>query len=196
MVQAEPQTSRVGVVGGLRHVHIVVRVERRVVTLLLAHVLQRQVGHDLVRVHVQRGTRPALEGVDGELIHTAPIFKNLVTGPDNGLRLRLRQRVEAPVGQRRRLLHLHHAPDKIREVIDGLARDVEVVHRAQGVDAVVHIGRNIEGAKQVFFFTSAHAAQTTKQRSPATRLARFGGECAGHAYRRPVPARVTRPQAS
>ena len=50
--QAQTDGRRVGVVGRLRHVDVVVRVQVLVFALLMAHGLQRDVGDDFVGIHV------------------------------------------------------------------------------------------------------------------------------------------------
>ena len=50
--QTQADRGRVGVVGRLRHVHVVVGVQVLVFALLVAHGLQRDVGDDFVGIHV------------------------------------------------------------------------------------------------------------------------------------------------
>ncbi len=60
--------GRVGVVGGLRHVHVVVRMQRRDVPTPQPHQLQPAVAQHLVDVHVGGCARATLEHVDRELL--------------------------------------------------------------------------------------------------------------------------------
>ena len=73
-VQTQAEAGRVSIVGGLGHVHIIVRVDDVIGALLLTEVLQCEVGNNLVGVHVQRGTSTTLEDVQRELIHAATLF--------------------------------------------------------------------------------------------------------------------------
>ena len=148
-VDAEAEAGGVCIVRGLGHVDVIVGVDDVVAALLLAEVLEREVCHNLVRVHVERGARAALEDVERELVHAAALFKDLVAGPDDGLGLLLRQDVEAAVGHRGGLLHLHHAADEVRDGVDGDVGNLEVLHGAQRVDAVVRVSRNFHVAEQV-----------------------------------------------
>ena len=50
--QTQADRGRVGVVGRLRHVHVVVGVQVLVFALLVTHGLQRDVGDDFVGIHV------------------------------------------------------------------------------------------------------------------------------------------------
>ena len=83
----EAQRRRIGVVGRLRHVDVVVGVERRVVALRPPHELERDVGDDLVGVHVGRGAGAALDGVDHELVVKAPVLRDQIAGAVDGVGL-------------------------------------------------------------------------------------------------------------
>ena len=58
---ADVQRRRIGVVGGLRAVDVIVRIAVLVLALLVAHQLERAVGDHLVGVHVGRRAGAALE---------------------------------------------------------------------------------------------------------------------------------------
>ena len=64
---AELDRGRIGVVGGLRAIDVVVRVEILVFAFAVAEQFERAVGDDLVGVHVRRGARAALDHVHGKL---------------------------------------------------------------------------------------------------------------------------------
>ncbi|RMS05731.1 hypothetical protein ALP75_200843 [Pseudomonas syringae pv. actinidiae] len=70
MTQQQTQTDRgrVGVVGRLRHVHVVVGVQVFVFALLETHGFQCDVGDDFVGIHVGRSASAALNHVDHELV--------------------------------------------------------------------------------------------------------------------------------
>ncbi|MNZ82734.1 hypothetical protein D3C78_1014390 [compost metagenome] len=148
--QAEADGGRVGVVGRLRHVHVVVRVQVLVLALGVAHRLQRQVGDHLVGVHVGRGAGAALDHVDHELVVVLAADQ-----PRAGLAdRRMLVAVEVPqlvVGIGRGLLDHRQGDHQFRVVRQRHTGQAEVVHRAQGLDAVVGIGRDFEGAEQIFF---------------------------------------------
>ena len=64
----DPQRRRIDVVRALRRVDVIVRVQHVVAALLVAEVLERPVGDDLVGVHVGRRAGAALDHVDDELV--------------------------------------------------------------------------------------------------------------------------------
>jgi hypothetical protein len=102
------------VVRRLPHVHVVVRV----------HVVARERGHHLVRVHVRRGPRAGLEDVDRELV-VQLAARDAVAGVGDALRLVLVQQPELRVHARGGRLD---APEPARDRRrNRLARDGEVL---------------------------------------------------------------------
>ena len=92
-------------------VDVIVGVDDVVVALLLPQDLQRQVRDDLVRVHVDGGSGASLELVDGELVHAAPVFDDLVAGGNDGLSLHGLHSLELHVRHGASLLHLREGAD-------------------------------------------------------------------------------------
>ena len=125
--------------------------QRLVVALGLAHQFERDVGNDLVGIHVGRSAGAALNGVDHELVVEVAIFRNQLAGPVDGIGLGRRQMPETFVGARRCLFHQRQCPDQIRKMTDGNAGDREIVHGPQGVDAPIGIGGHVGFAEQVVF---------------------------------------------
>ena len=148
-MQTQAEAGRVSIVGGLGHVHIIIRVDDVIGALLLTEVLQREVGNNLVGVHIQRGTSATLENVQRELIHAAALFQDLVAGPDDGFSLLLRQYVQAAVCHGGRLLDLDHSANEVRDGVDGHVRNLEILHGAYGVHTVVSVSGNFQRAKKV-----------------------------------------------
>ena len=66
--QAQADGGRVGIVGRLRHVHVVIGVQVLILALGVPHGLQGQVGDHLVGIHVGRCPGTALNHVHHELI--------------------------------------------------------------------------------------------------------------------------------
>ena len=64
----EADVRRNRVVRGLRHVHVIVRMNRRVLAALFAENLVRAIGEHLVGVHVVRGAGARLIRIDDELV--------------------------------------------------------------------------------------------------------------------------------
>ena len=119
--------------------------------------LKGQVGNDLIGVHVQRGAGTTLEYIERELVHAATLIQDLVTGPHDGLCLLLWQHVQATVGHRGSLFDLHHAADEVRNGVNGHVGNLEVIHRADGVDTKVSISGNFQVTDQIGFRTSVFA---------------------------------------
>ncbi|MNO46165.1 hypothetical protein D3C76_364480 [compost metagenome] len=148
--QAQTDGGRVGVVGRLRHVHVVVRVQVLVLTLLVAHGLQRDVGDDFVGVHVGRSTSTALDHVHHELV-VVIAFDQAGAGCGDGSVLGIAQVTQLTVGVGSGLLDHGQGHDQLRVVRQRNTGEVEVVGSAQGLDAVVGISRNFKGTQQIFF---------------------------------------------
>ncbi|MNF77573.1 hypothetical protein D3C84_597230 [compost metagenome] len=148
--QAQADRGRVGVVGGLRHVHVVVRVQVLVLTLLLAHGLESDVGDYLVGVHVGGGTGATLDHVHHELV-VEVATDQAGTGLADGGVLVGAEVAELLVGIGCSLLDHGQGHDQLRVVRQRHTGQAEVVDRTKGLDAVVGVGGDFEGAEQVFF---------------------------------------------
>ncbi|MNZ69560.1 hypothetical protein D3C78_878640 [compost metagenome] len=184
--QAQADRGRVGVVGRLRHVHVVVRVQVLVLALLVAHGLQRDVGDYFVGVHVGRSTSTALNHVDHELLVVVAADQAGASLADGSV-LGIAQVTQLTVGVGSSLLDHGQGHNQFRVVRQRNAGEVEVVGSTQSLDTVVGISRDFEGAKQIFFdtercssghdryhleFGPAHAGM-----APILGLRRFCGQC-------------------
>ena len=138
----------VRVVRALAAVDVVDRVDVGVVALGVAVELQRDVGDDLVGVHVRRGARAALHDADDELVVEAPVDDELA-GPVDELGLARLQHADLQVRARGGLLHAGERDDEVRVDRDGPLRDGEVLEGPRGVDAPVGLGRNLTAAEGV-----------------------------------------------
>ena len=65
--QHHAKSRRVGIVDGLRKIHMVVRVQQLVAALGVAKYFQCPIGDHLAGVHVGRGARAALDQIDDKL---------------------------------------------------------------------------------------------------------------------------------
>ena len=149
--QGDTERRRVRVVRRLGAVDVIVGVDDVVAALLLPQDLERQVRDDLVRVHVDGGAGTALELVDGELVHAAAVFDDLVAGGDNCLGLGRLHRLELHVRQGARLLHLRERADEFGCFIDRATRDLIVLDCSQRMNAPVRVLGYFAGAEQIFF---------------------------------------------
>jgi hypothetical protein len=84
----DPDRGGIDVVGRLTHIHMPVRVNHRVVTLVEAEDLQCAVGDDFVGVHVRRGSGAALDDIHDELVQQAAPF-DVLAGAHDRIRLDL-----------------------------------------------------------------------------------------------------------
>ncbi len=142
------------VVGGLSHVHVVVRVDERVLAARAAEDFGGAIGNHLVRVHVVRGAGARLVHVDDELIAQRP-GADLVGRAHDGVR---DARVETP----ERLVGFGRGPldqDRGGDQIGGRAQvaDAEIRDRPGGLDAVVRIGGNVELTERVALGSKRHS---------------------------------------
>ena len=115
--QAQADGGRVGVVGRLRHVHVVVRVQVAILALGVVHVFQRQIGDHFIGIHVGRGAGAALNHVDDELVVVLATDQVRAGLTDCGV-LGAAEVAEFAVGVRRRLLdhgQCHHQFWKVRQ---------------------------------------------------------------------------------
>src|SRR5690606_10832047 len=163
----ELQRRRVDVVRALAHVHVLDRVQRRVVAARATQDLERPVGDHLVRVHVRRGARTALDDVDDELL-VQRAAEDLLAGPlDRGAALRVEQ-PQRLVRLRRRLLDRGERPHEIGIDRDRRSGDREVLDRAQRVHAVIGVGGNLEFAEKIVFGTCGGIVHGDPNRTTVT----------------------------
>jgi len=148
--QAQADRRGVGVVGRLRHVHVVVRVQVAILALGMTHGFERQVGDHLVGVHVGRGAGAALDHVHHELV-VVIAADQLRAGLADRQVLGVAQVPQLAVGVGGGLLDHGQRDHQFRVVRERHAAEAEVVDCAQRLNPVVGVGGYFEGAKQVFF---------------------------------------------
>ena len=117
--------GREGVVGRLRHVHVVVGVHGHAVG-------RRDAGDHLVGVHVRAGARTGLEHVDRELVVVLAVG-DLGGGGDDRVGLLRRQQAEVLVHLRAGALEQAERADL--GALQAAARDREVLHGTLGLGA-------------------------------------------------------------
>ena len=137
-----------GVVGGLPHVDVVVRVDRRVDAFGTAQCDVGEIGHHLVAVHVVAGTGTGLETVNDELIDILT-GEDLVAGIDNRPGHGIIEPAGLIVGDSGSAFDQHMGFDKIG--IGAAATDRKVDYRAGSLGTVPRIGGNTHLAQAVFF---------------------------------------------
>ncbi|MNI06407.1 hypothetical protein D3C73_593860 [compost metagenome] len=148
--QTQTDRRRVGVVGRLRHVHVVVRVQVLILAFLVTHGLQCDVGDDFVGIHVGRSASTALNHVHHELFVEVAADQTCTSFADGGV-LGFAQVTQLTVGVGSGLFNHGQTDNQFRVVRNRNARKAEVIHRSQGLDAVIRLSRYFEGAKQVIF---------------------------------------------
>jgi len=121
-----------------------------VLTLGVAHGLKAEVGDYFVGVHVGRGAGAALDHVHHELLMEFAANQSCTALADCHV-LGFGQVAQLAVGVCGGLLDHRQGDDQLRVMRQRHAGEAEIVQCAQGLDAVIGVGRNGEGAKQVFF---------------------------------------------
>ncbi|MNC43700.1 hypothetical protein D3C75_925750 [compost metagenome] len=121
-----------------------------VLALGVAHGFQGDVGDHLVGVHVGRGAGPALDHVDHELLVEIAADDPCAGFADRRV-LGRAEVAQLAVGVGGCLLDHGQGGDELGVVRQRHAGQAEVLHRTQGLDAVVGLGGDVEGAEQVFF---------------------------------------------
>ncbi len=149
-LNAEARGGRVGVVGRLRAVDVVIRMQIAVLATTVPELRQCDVGDHLVGVHVGRGAGAALNDVDDELV-VIQTAGDVFAGGDDGVGLFLTEQAEVAVGQRRGLFYLRQCLNQFREVGNRHPGNGKVGRRTQGLDAVPGIFGYIEITKQIVF---------------------------------------------
>ena len=145
---ADVQGRGIRVVGRLRAVDVVVRVAELVLALLVPHQLQGPVGDHLVGVHVRRGARAALKDVDDELVVQLAVHQLLAGALDPRQDLP-GELLAVVVGPRRRQLDHGERLDQVGIEPQLDARDVKVLQRPRGLDAVVGVRRDRQVSQQI-----------------------------------------------
>jgi len=145
---------RDGVVGRLAHIHMVVRVHRRLAPPRARQNLVRTPGQDLVGVHVRLRARPALPDGQGEGPGERAV-RDLLRRLHNGLGHARLQQAQVGVHLRRRLFDKHQRPDRRRG--PGFGANREVGQRPGRLRAPVGLGGHLNGAQSVGFGACGHA---------------------------------------
>ena len=68
VIERNLDRSRIGVVGRLREVDVIIRMQVLVLAFIMPHQGQSDVSNDLIAVHIGRGASAALEHIDHELV--------------------------------------------------------------------------------------------------------------------------------
>ena len=153
---------------------MIVRMNELVVAALVARELECAVGDHLVRVHVRRRSRAALDHVDEEVL-VVSAAANLARGTRDEVGDLLRQQPELRIRERRCFLDRRERLDERRELAQRHAGDREVLERAQRLHAVERLVGDLALAEQVVLQANVRAAES--ERAPSTHHRRVhGGE--------------------
>ena len=150
---SDAESARIGIVGGLALVDVVVGIDHIVAALLEAHGFQGEVGDHLVHIHVGAGAGTALKNILRELIHATAFIEDEIAGLDDGIGDVLAENSFLEIGEGTGFLHHYQAANKLWMVIEFAGADLEIVEGSLGVYTVVGISRDFEFAQQVFFDT-------------------------------------------
>ncbi len=152
--QADTDGGGVGVVGGLRHVDVIVGVQLLVIAFLVAEEFQAQIGDHFVGIHVGRGAGAALDHVDHELIMMVAIHQTR-TGVLDGIVFACLEIAQRMVGFGGGRLDQREPFDETREVRQRHAGEVEVVQRSLGLHTVVGVSRHRLAPEEILFKSEA-----------------------------------------
>jgi len=134
------QRRGIHVVRRLRRIDVIARVAILIFPAAVAHDLERAVGNHLVGIRVRRHPGAALVHVELELI-VKLAADDLVARAFDPREDRLVESSALDVGARRGELDHREGTDEIRIEAQRDARELEVLERARGADAVIRIGR-------------------------------------------------------
>ena len=153
--------------------------QRGIVAARPAHQFQRDIGDDLVGVHVGRGAGAALHRIDHELIEEAPLLGDQRAGAIDRVGLFGRQMAKPPVGARRRLLDQRQGAHEFGEMPDRNAGDREILDRPQGVDAPIGVGRDIGLAEEIVLAARRERMKLERTRADELQHCRLWRFCDG-----------------
>ena len=142
------QGRRIGVVGGLVQVDVVVRIDGVVIAQRPAEDLQGAIGQHLVDVHVGRSARPALQGIDDDVL-VERSGDHLPAGGFDGGELGVVPTAQFVVGPRRG--QFDRAEGVNQPAMDRPVGQREVLDRPQRVDSPQRVGGHVAGSQQVGF---------------------------------------------
>ena len=138
--------GRKGIVRGLAHVDVIVRMHRRLAAELSAKQLDRAVRDHLVQVHVRLGARAGLPDDQREVIVELAV-DHLARGAGDRAGPAAIEQAEPLVGFRRgELDDAHRAHERLRH---SFSADAEILPRALGLRAPVAVGRHLDRTERV-----------------------------------------------
>ncbi len=150
--QRELAGRGVGVVGRLRMVHVVVRVDEPIIAFGMPAELQRPIGDDLVHIHVRRCAGAALQHVDRELVGELAVLDVAACGDDEPCLVVVDQS-ELVVGFGTGAFDGRIGPHQLGMGGVRDSRDGEVTERPLRMDAPIHVFRHIHVADAVVLLT-------------------------------------------
>ncbi len=143
------ERRRVGVVRRLAAIHVVDGVQDVVAALGVAGDLERDVGDDLVGVHVRRGAGAALDDADHELVVELAVDDALAGLGRSTPALSAFSTPTSRFARAAACFTEASATDQVGVHRDGALGDREVLERAHGVHAPVGVGRHLDAAERV-----------------------------------------------
>src|SRR5437867_885005 len=134
------------VVRRLAHVHVVIRVNYRLVPSLAPEKLDRAIGDDLVHVHIRGSPATCLEDVNNELVVKSSLHYLLGRGDDSLALLRVQQS-QLHVGPRSGELDQSHSPNEFLRKAQ--TRYWKVLNGPLGLSAIICRTRDLDFAHGV-----------------------------------------------
>ncbi len=149
--QQQPQAKRrrIDIIGGLRHVDMVIGVQHGIGARLFPQQAKGHIRDDLIGVHVCRCARPALHGVHNKLRAAGRVFQYPPACALNGVSAGAVQVTQCQVGPCRRLLDRHQSLHQFPERADCRATYRKIIQRAFRMHTPQGAGGNGDLTQQV-----------------------------------------------
>ena len=96
---------------------MIIGMDQVITSLLIPQQLQREIGHNLIGVHVDGGASTALEEVERELVHAAPLLEDRIAGGNNCVGNIFGENAQFAVCQGSSLFYLNHSPDEFGLIV-------------------------------------------------------------------------------
>ena len=154
--------GRIGIVGGLRLVYIVVGVDFLLgIFQGAAQKYMRTVGNHLIRIHVGLGARTCLPDHQGKLA-VVLACKNFVTNLGNNVCLVLLQYAQLGIGQRCSFLQYGKGMDDLQGHAVFLSANLKIIDRTLRLRSPVGRSWNLHRSHGVFFYTDGHGSRNKR----------------------------------
>ncbi len=148
--QTDINCGRIGIIGRLAEIDMIVGMQMRVIALFMPKQFQRTIGDNLVCIHVGGCARTALNDIDHELIVQCAIT-DFAAGTHNRIQMLAAQQAELMIGQRCGFFDEGQAAHEVGIASDADACNLKIIHCSRRMDAPVSICGYLLCTKQIMF---------------------------------------------